>query len=455
MRTPWVSLRSRRSSLLGGILPFVLALGVLLPRTAEGEAAGPQAAPVPRLSQPSTVNPVAYLVSVGPGHAVWERFGHSLLWIHDPREVTDEAYNYGLFSFEQEHFLRRFIMGDMLYWMAGFDVQRQLAAYRSQHRSIEIQELALDSDQVNRLQQFLEWNDLPENRFYRYRYFRDNCSTRVRDALDQVLGGQLDRWARARVTDASYRDHVLRLTHDLFWVSSGMDFGLGPSADKPLTASEAMFVPMEMAQELRSFTVRTESGDSVPFIRAEQTFYDAGRPPVPDTTPRRIGTFVLVGLSLGGLFWWLGQRRGAAGLLLVAIPWLLLFGLLGTQIAFLWAFTDHVDTHWNANLLQASPLQMALGFTLWPLSRGRGWARRFGRWVAMGISVLAGLGFVLAVVMYVLPVVGQSNAEFLGLLLPPNLALAWVAWRMADPSHPSRGRAQKVSKRPPRKRKRK
>ena len=61
---------------------------------------------------------MAWLVTVGPGDAVWERFGHSLLWIHDPEHGTDEAYNYGLFSFEQEHFLLRFVMGHMDYWMA-------------------------------------------------------------------------------------------------------------------------------------------------------------------------------------------------------------------------------------------------------------------------------------------------------------------------------------------------
>jgi len=378
------------------------------------------------------MEPVAYLVTVGPGDALWERFGHSLLWIHDPVAGTDQAYNYGLFSFEQKHFLLRFVMGHMDYWMAGWDVHRQIAEYRAQNRSVELQELSFAPDQVRQLQAFLQWNALPENRTYRYHYYRDNCATRVRDAIDRVLDGQLGRWARARTTDATYRDHTLRLTHDLFWASVGMDFGLGPSADVPLTASQAMFIPMEMAKELRSFRVRTEGGDSVPLIRSERTLYTATRPAVPDRTPRRLGTFALAGGLMGLLFWWIGRQRSVHGLLVLGIPWLALTGSLGTLLAFLWAFTDHVDTAWNANLLLASPLHLTLAFVLVPFAKGRAWAYEAGHWIAASAAVLACLGLLEAVATAALPIVHQANTPYLALLLPTNLAVAWAVWRMPE-----------------------
>ena len=417
------------------VLALLAGLCIALPRPVGAQGAG-----APRLATqafgpfpcgPSERDLTACLVTVGPGDAVWERFGHSLLWIHDPEEGTDVAYNYGLFSFEQEHFILRFIMGEMRYAMAGFDAHQELASYRSQNRSIEIQELSLGPERVKRLERFLEWNALPDHRFYDYRYFRDNCSTRVRDAMDSVVGGQLGRWARSRMTDASYRDHVLRLSRGLFWASIGMDFGLGPSVDKPLTAWQAMFVPMEMAKELRSFTVTTEAGDTVPFVRTDTMSFRSTRPPVPDTTPRWIGSFALAGLLLTTLIAWLGARamRGSsASLLWLAVPWLLALGLLGSLLAFLWAFTGHVDTRWNANLLQASPLHLVLAVLLWPLARKRRWAQKVGRWIAGAIAVLACAGALLKVI----PVVEQANAEFVCLLLPSNLALAWVAWRMGN-----------------------
>ncbi len=415
-------------------LALVAGLCLCLPAQAQESVAPPLSAEVQgRLPcGPSEPDLTACLVTIGPGEALWERFGHSLVWIHDPQAGTDMAYNYGLFSFQQEHFVLRFIMGHMRYWMAGFEVRGELATYVSQNRSIRIQELALGPDRVKQLERFLEWNALPENRFYRYQYFRDNCSTRVRDALDKLLDGRLGTWARSRVTDASYRDHTLRLSRPFFWASVGMDFGLGPSVDKPLTAWQAMFVPMEMAKELRSFTVTTERGDSVPFVRNDTMYYRSTRSPVPHTTPRWVGSFALVGLLLGALFAWLGlgvlrERRGSlAGLLSLALPWLFAVGLAGTLVAFLWAVTDHVDTRWNANLLQASPLHLVLALLLWPLARRRRWAQGPGRWIAVAVAVLAGAGALLKI----MPAVEQVNAEFVCLLLPPNLALAWVAWRM-------------------------
>ena len=58
------------------------------------------------------------------------------------------------------------------------------------------------------LQRFLQWNERPENRFYHYDYYRDNCSTRVRDALDRVLGGRI-----AAQTDGVPDRHNLPIPH--------------------------------------------------------------------------------------------------------------------------------------------------------------------------------------------------------------------------------------------------
>ena len=44
------------------------------------------------------------------------------------------------------------------------------------------------------LLEYLQWNAQDAHKYYRYDYYRDNCSTRVRDALDRVLRG---RWKQA------------------------------------------------------------------------------------------------------------------------------------------------------------------------------------------------------------------------------------------------------------------
>src|SRR5690606_19749011 len=131
------------------------------------------------------------LITMGPGDAVWERFGHNALRVYDPLTGDDVTYNYGMFDFAAEDFFPRFFRGDMLYWMEGFDTRNVVYSYIASNRSVYSQELNLTPEQKARLVTFLEWNAREENRYYAYHYYRDNCSTRVRDAIDYALGGQL------------------------------------------------------------------------------------------------------------------------------------------------------------------------------------------------------------------------------------------------------------------------
>src|SRR4029078_12262819 len=100
----------------------------------------------------------ASLMPRGRGLRVWERFGHNAIWIHDPVQGTDQAYNYGLFDFHQQNFLLRFVRGQMWYWMAGFPAPQYLRQYERDNRSIWVQELELTPEAKRELQRFLEWN---------------------------------------------------------------------------------------------------------------------------------------------------------------------------------------------------------------------------------------------------------------------------------------------------------
>ena len=63
---------------------------------------------------------VISVLTMGPGEEVFERFGHQSIRIHDVTTGLDSAYNWGMFSFDQPHFLVRFLTGDTKYWMQGF-----------------------------------------------------------------------------------------------------------------------------------------------------------------------------------------------------------------------------------------------------------------------------------------------------------------------------------------------
>ena len=418
-------MRPMRFPLLTRLLPLAAALLLAGPAAAQ-----PMAAP----SQADTTLRI-YLLTMGPGDEIWERFGHNAIWVHDPQRGSDQAYNYGMFDFRQKNFILNFARGRMLYWTQGFDAFAMLDAYQRMNRSIWAQELNLTSEQARQVRDFLEWNEQPQNRFYRYDYYRDNCSTRVRDVLDRVLGGQLKAATASQPSGVSYRWHTRRLVAEgaasvpMYTVLEG---GLGPAADRPISRWDEMFLPMRLRDEVRALRIRDASGNLVPLVVREQTVFTALRPPERDGPPPWLLGYLVAGLAVGGVIALLARaaRRSLAarvGFALVTVPWLLFAGFGGLILLGLWGVTDHAIAYRNTNLFQLSPLALPLVAMLPALAWGRRWARRGTVRLALVMAALSVLGLLLKV----LPWFHQVNGEIIALALPINLAIAWAAWRLA------------------------
>ena len=140
-----------------------------------------------------------YLMTMGSGDKVWERFGHNAIRIVDASSGTDSVYNWGTFDFDQPNFLSRFLTGNTLYWMEGATIAETMAKYQYLNRSVWVQELDLTPAERAAVRDFIAWNARPENLYYRYDYYLDNCSTRVRDMIDRDRrwSAQGRRWPRA------------------------------------------------------------------------------------------------------------------------------------------------------------------------------------------------------------------------------------------------------------------
>ena len=189
-----------------------------------------QSQPPNRPTAPAVAAPGSNLrisiFTMGPGADVWERFGHNAVVVEDRTTGQRDAYNYGMFSFRQENFILRFIQGRMNYWMADEDANNMLAKYMAAGRWVREQELNLTPAQRVEVRDFLEWNDRPENRFYRYDYFLDNCSTRVRDVIDKVLGGSFHT-QNTGAASGTFRFHTQRLVDNDLPLYTGLLLALG------------------------------------------------------------------------------------------------------------------------------------------------------------------------------------------------------------------------------------
>ena len=406
------------------ILRF-LALAALALPAAAARAQAPPAAPDTGLT--------VVLLTMGQGDMVWEKFGHNALWIHDPAAGTDRVYNYGIFDFASPGYWSRFIKGNWLYELGVFDVQRTLYEYRYFDRAVWAQELNLTPGQKRELQAFLETNALPQNRVYLYDYYRDNCSTRIRDALDRVLGGRLRAATADTLTGTTYRWHSERLIAGDVPAYLGLAGGLGPAADREITAWEEMFLPFKVQEQVRRITVPDATGREVPLVAREWTLYAApGRAPARAEPPARTPVFLLAGLLVAGAVVLLGRsapRSALARLGFAAVSglWLLFAGTGGAILVGLWAFTNHQIAYRNENLLQLSPLALPLVLLVPCAAYGARWAARPAWLLAAAVAVLSVLGFVLQA----LPGLDQRNAQIVALALPVNLAVAWTVRRLA------------------------
>ena len=365
------------------------------------------------------------LMTMGVGVRVWELFGHNAILVEDRSRGTAVAYNYGMFDFRQENFLWRFIQGRMRYWMEGFDLASTLEIYRRANRSVWVQELNLSPSQRVALRDFLEWNERPENRYYRYDYYRDNCSTRVRDALDRIIGGRLRAQTDTIRTGHTYRFHTERLTSSDPLLYTGLLVGLAQPADRRLTAWDEMFLPLELRAWIRHVKVPDAAGGEAPLVSSERVLFEASQPDPPSTPPHWFLGYLVIGLLLGSGLWWLGSHAAGngwqgKGFVLLAVLWTFITGVSGGMLAFFWAFTDHAVAYSNENLFQANLLAVPLIVLIPALKRKADWAQR----PAVGLAVLIALVSLLGVFVKILPAFYQDNVELLALAVPANLGLA-------------------------------
>ena len=372
-----------------------------------------------------------YLMTFGPGEEVWERFGHNAIWIHDSVHGTDQAYNYGLFDFRQENFVLRFVRGQMWYWMAGFPSESYVRQYERDNRSVWVQELDLPSRARLELQQFLRWNELPEHRFYHYDYYRDNCSTRVRDAIDRVLGGTIRRQTDSLSTGTTYRFHTQRLTSNDPLIYTGLLAALGEKVDRPLSAWDEMFLPLALREHLRKVTVAGPNGTTIPLVTSERTIFESTAAAPPDTPPNRLLGYLVIGMTIGLAAFALARaarssRPARVGFLVVAGGWELIAGLAGLVLAGLWGLTDHVMAACNENLLQLNPLSLALIPFLFGAVRGQPKGATVAAGLAAAIAALAGLGLVLKI----LPPFQQINGPVIALALPAQVGIVLALRRL-------------------------
>jgi hypothetical protein len=423
----------RQGRFLARCAAFALMAAFSVARAQNGSTADSSRIPNPESPIPALQ---ISLLTVGPGPIYWERFGHNAIVVRDPESGTAIAYNYGIFDFEEEDFLLNFARGRMRYRIAADDLADDLAMYREEGRSVIEQRLAFTPAQAGALRDYLRWNLRPENRFYRYDYYVANCSTRVRDALDQALGGAIRRDTEGRSGGYTYRMDSLRLMAAEPLLMLGIDLGLGPYADQRIDFWQESFVPAVLAHALREVRVAGSDGSERPLVTEETTVATGSVPEPPDLPPDFRLPFLAIGVVLGLGVYALARtrdRHARIPLAIFATMFELFCGVGGLVLLFLWFGTAHQSAWRNENLLLLNPLCLALIPAASTLFRAQPRLSRGSTRLAWLVAVIAAF----ALFSKILPWFAQANLHWILLFLPIHAALALALAGLARDTRPS------------------
>ena len=246
------------------------------------------------------------LMTIGPGDAIWERFSHNAIVIRDDRARTEVAYNWGIFDFNDTDFIPRLARGRMRYSMQGFPSSTWLGVYRRANRDVWLQPVNLTPGERLELQAVVQELDTEANRYYRYDYYRDNCSTRVRDVLDRVLGGQIRAATGVTDTGTTYRWHTARLLQSAPAYYAGIQFVVGNRGDETISAWEEMFLPIRLKEHLEGIRIVDGQGETRPLLGEAVQVVEAVRDPTPLAAPDFLFPLLMLGTVLGAFFHRLG-----------------------------------------------------------------------------------------------------------------------------------------------------
>ncbi len=308
---------------------------------------------------------VISLITVSTGNEIQTYWGHTALRIQDYANGVDYLYNYGAFQFD-ETFLPKFIYGKLDYVLCVSHMREEVRKYRAQGRSLIEQKLLLTLEERQQIFDFVEVNALPENRTYRYDFLFDNCSTRVLDLMEDILGERLVY--KTQAPQQTWRHLLQAYVEDYPLLGFGIDLGLGLPVDRVPTARELMGLPIPMMEGYDEAVV-VDEGFERPFVTQKDTLLWIETSTDPDEAQNQSYLLfgVVWGLFLLGL-WITLTKASAAGRLGIWFDRILFgaVGLAGILAAFLWFIALHNVTNYNLNILWAWPTHAVI---IWLLGK--------------------------------------------------------------------------------------
>ena len=298
------------------------------------------------------------LLTCSPGQELYSTFGHSALRVTDSVSNEDIVYNYGTFNFDEPGFYTKFIRGKLLYYLSTQDFSSFKQDYEQEKRSMIEQVLNLSCNEKQKMVQLLHENLMGENKFYKYDFLFDNCTTRLRDLLEKAADTTVF-FSRVVNKKTTFRQHIFEYMdyNDKLWTKLGMDILLGNNTDAVMDNRQAMFLPDYLLKGFDSGRIANK-----PVVEFKNIVID-----LPVEKPQKnfftnpvfifwLLLFVIVLISL--------SKNNFSNWFLYGFDGFLFFitGFAGTIMLVMWFGTEHIVCRNNYNLLWAWPIHAVMAF---------------------------------------------------------------------------------------------
>jgi len=314
------------------------------------------------------------LLTCTPGTELYSTFGHSAFRVFDSVNNADLVFNYGTFKFDDPKFYNKFVKGKLLYFVSIDTLPSFLAEYDYYKRGITEQAINISCPEKQRLVSLLFENAKEENKYYRYDFNYDNCTTRLRDILEKAAGKQLETKNILPKPNTTFRNliHIYLDRGGQQWSKFGIDMLLGNPMDKKVTNREAMFLPDYL---LMAFDSSKLNGQPVVYEKKILLNYFESYKTKSGITPLIVFGVLFLVIAVLSFF-----TRNTWNVFFKIFDFLLFtfLGLIGFLILFMWFGTEHAMCKNNFNLLWALPTHLPVAFLLFSRKQ---WVNAYFRFI--------------------------------------------------------------------------
>ncbi|MDG1681742.1 MAG: DUF4105 domain-containing protein [Flavobacteriaceae bacterium] len=309
---------------------------------------------------------VISVLTIGPGSSLSDSFGHSAIRVQDKSKNYDLVFNYGVYDFNDPNFYSNFIKGYLNYSLGVSYYKDFKSSYISNNRSIKEQVLLLPDVLNKKIADRLIFNSKPENKNYRYDYFSNNCSTIIKDIIDESLidYDYENDYIVENKGKNTYRNLIYENINKNSWGSLGIDICLGSYIDQEIDEKKNTFLPEYLFEYLNSsYYKHPDLSNKIKLVK-KNNFINYENKEFQNLNSNNLfysPLFIFIIISSFLLFLSLRDLNNKV-IHLILQSTHIITSAIGFLLLFLWFFTDHFTSAYNYNLLWANPLNIILIF---------------------------------------------------------------------------------------------